>query len=56
MAPELELLHRWAGIEPGAADIGTVEVGEDEKVRERAPTAPAARMEEGSSEIDKAKQ
>jgi Cu/Ag efflux pump CusA len=73
MAPELELLHRWAGVEPTPVDeeaaraapdqIGG-EIGGDRAVERvaadeedgRAPAASGARVEEGSSETDKAQQ
>ena len=56
MAPELELLHRWAGHEPTAEDVteSTKEVAVEE--HGRAPAASGAQVEEGSSETDKAQQ
>ena len=54
MAPELELLHRWAGLQPTAEDVteSTKEVAVEE--HGRAPAASGAQVEEGSSETDKA--
>jgi Cu/Ag efflux pump CusA len=56
MAPELELLHRWAGLESTADDTAerTTEVAVDE--HGRAPMPSGAQVEEGSSETDKAQQ
>ncbi len=65
MAPELELLHRWAGVEPAvdeeAARAAPDQAGERKVVEAivddedgRAPAASGAQAEEGSSETDKA--
>jgi len=70
MAPELELLHRWAGVEPTPIDEEAARAAPDERVEEttastrvtaaadeedgRAPAASGAQVEEGSSETDKA--
>jgi hypothetical protein len=70
MAPELELLHRWAGVEPAAdeeaARAAPEQTGGDGAVKAngkaavdengRAPAASGAQAEEGSSETDKAQQ
>jgi Cu/Ag efflux pump CusA len=65
MAPELELLHRWAGVEATpdeeAARAAPNQTVADSAVKTaadeedgRAPAASGARVEEGSSETDKA--
>ena len=71
MAPELELLHRWAGVEPAAEDeavrtapgqtgghraVEKIEKAAVDEDDRRAPAASGAQVEEGSSETDKAQQ
>jgi Cu/Ag efflux pump CusA len=71
MAPELELLHRWAGIEPVPAGEEAVRAAPDQPDRDRAVeangkagvdengrtrVASGTQAEEGSSETDKAHQ
>jgi Cu/Ag efflux pump CusA len=71
MAPELELLHRWAGVEPVAVDEEAARTAPDQTGADRAaerietaavdedgraPAASGAQVEEGSSETDKAQQ
>jgi Cu/Ag efflux pump CusA len=64
MAPELELLHRWAGVEPATVDEEAARAAPDQTVVQaaadeehgRAPAASGAQVEEGSSETDKAQQ
>jgi Cu/Ag efflux pump CusA len=70
MAPELELLHRWAGVEPAALDEEAARTAPDETGEDlaaerigaagdgdgRAPATSGARVEEGSSETDEAQQ
>ena len=70
MAPELELLHRWAGLEPAAAAEEVARAAPDgdrdrfvhetgtaaEDGDGRAPVASGGQAEEGSSETDNAQQ
>jgi Cu/Ag efflux pump CusA len=68
MAPELELLHRWAGVEPTPVDEEAARTAPDQRIGDtaaraavdeedgRAPAASGAQVEEGSSETDKAQQ